>query len=327
MTSSGGGDPHAQAARWWSRMHGPEADASRSAFEAWRRADTRNDAEYAALERTWALAARLGSTEIGRSRTIARNPRQLAWATPPRITVATAAIAAIVLLIVLWPGGTTTRPVAATAHATAVGEIKTFRLPDGSSVTLDTDSRLQVAFDDTVRKVKLERGRARFDVVPDPKRTFLVEAGGTILSAQDAGFDVRATPGEVCLSTLRGLVDVRPRPADRDMRAGLRFAAGQTMRFGTSGAPLVPRAPAGKGSERWVSGMLVYQSAPLSAVLEETNRYARRRIVLGEPALGDLRVTGAFRPLPVEQLAASLAAAFDLEVRNDGQGPLILARR
>lgn len=327
MTTSGGGDPHAQAARWWSRMHGPEADASRSAFEAWRRADSRNHAEYAALERTWELAAGLGSTEVGRSRTMERGSRRLSWATPPRIAVATAAIAAMVLLIVLWPGGPATSPVAAVAHATAVGEIRTIHLPDGSSVTLDTDSRLQVAFDDKVRKVTLEQGRARFDVLPDPTRTFLVEAGGTILSAQDAGFDVRATPGDVCLTTLRGLVDVRPHTAGLDRPAELRLAAGQTMRFGASGAALAPRASAEKGSERWVSGMLVYEGAPLSAVLEETNRYARRRIVLDEPALGDLRVTGAFRPLPVEQLAASLAAAFDLRVRNDGQGPLILARR
>jgi transmembrane sensor len=325
VTLSGGGDPHAQAARWWSRMHGPEADASRSAFEAWRRADSRNDAEYAALERTWELAAGLGSTELGRSRTMDRVPRRLPWATPPRIAVATAALAAMVLLMFLWPGNSATRPVVAVAHATGVGEIKTFRLPDGSSVTLDTDSRLQVAFDGKVRKVKLEQGRARFDVVPDP-RTFLVEAGGTILSAQDAGFDVRATSRDLCLTTLRGLVDVRRRPADPDTPE-LRLAAGQTIRLGASGAPLSPRAPAGKGSERWVSGMLVYQSAPLAAVLEETNRYSRRRIVLGEPVLGDLRVTGAFKPLPVEQLAASLAAAFDLEVRDDGQGPLILARR
>jgi transmembrane sensor len=327
VTSRGHGSAREEAARWWSRMRGPDAEGFRDAFEAWRRSDSRNDAQYAALERTWELAAGLGTTQVGRSRTMAPVPRRLGWATAPRIAVGAAAAAAMVLLVILWPADTVTRSITAVAHATAVGEIRTFALPDGSSVTLDTDSRLQIAFDDKVRKVKLDHGRARFDLLADPNRTFVVEAGGKTLSAHDGAFDVRSTGQELCVSTLRGLLDVRPRPAALDTPAQLRLAAGQAVRFGAAGAPLAPSGPAGKGSERWVSGMLVYQGAPLSAVLEDTNRYSRRRIVLGEPGLKALRVTGAFKPLPVDQLAASLAAAFDLQVQDDRQGSLILTHR
>jgi transmembrane sensor len=64
----------------------------------------------------------------------------------------------------------------------------------------------------------------------------------------------------------------------------------------------------------------------LSAVLEETNRYSSRRISLGEPSLGAAKVTGAFRPLPVDELAASLAAALQLRVLRDASGNLTLVR-
>lgn len=322
----GSDDAREEATRWWGRMHGPRAEESRAEFEKWRAADARNAAEYATLERTWTLAERLGATEVGRARTLKARARPLAWATAPRLALAAAAMIVVVLFVTFQVGRSNISMVAE-AHATAIGEIRTVKLPDGSSVTLDTDTRLEFAFDDKVRKVRLERGRARFDVQPDPGRAFLVEAGGKIVSARDAGFDVQVAPTGLSLVSLQGPLEVRPHAVGIDTPAKLRVQPGQSMRFAASGKPLSPAAPAGKGSEQWVSGMLVFHGVPLSAVLEETNRYSRRRIVLGEPSLGALKVTGAFRPIPVDELAASLSAALQLRVQRDAGGNLMLVRR
>jgi len=307
-------------------MHGPDAEGLRDAFDAWRTADSRNAAEFAALEATWETAEGLGATELGRARSLRPAPRRLAWATPPRLAFAAAAMVLIVLAVVLRPTGAGPLPVIAEAHATSVGEIRTLKLPDGSSVTLDTDTRLEVRFDDKVRKVTLERGRARFDVRPDAKRTFVVEAGGKTISTQDSGFDVELAPLGLCLSSLRGALEVRPQAAGLSAAPEFRLDGGRALRFTPGGAPLAPVEPAGKGSDQWVAGMLVFNGAPLSGALAETNRYSRRRIVLGDPSLGALKVTGAFRPLPVDALAASLAAAFGLRVEQGPGGDLVLIR-
>ncbi|HEY0623971.1 FecR family protein [Sphingomonas sp.] len=321
----GGEDAREEATRWWGRMHGPHAEESRAEFERWRAADPRNAAEYAALERTWTLAEGLGATAVGRDRSLKPQPRPLAWATAPRLALAAAAMIVIALFVTLQPGRNPNLSLVSVAHATSVGEIRTVKLPDGSSVTLDTDTRVEVAFDEKVRKVRLQRGRARFDIRPDPARPFLVEAGGKVVSAPEADFDVQAPPAGLSVVSLRGALEVR-RTGDMDAPADLRIQPGQAMRFAASGEPLAPAGPAGKGSDQWVSGMLVFHGAPLSAVLEETNRYASPGIALGEPSLGAVKVTGAFRPLPVDQLAASLAAALELRVRRDANGNLTLVR-
>lgn len=324
---AGSGEPKEEAARWWGRMHGPHAEDARAEFERWRSADPANAAEYAALERTWNLAERLGATEVGRARTLRPVPRPLAWATAPRLALAAAAMIVIALFVTLQAGGNSGVAIVATAHATGVGEIRTVRLPDGSSVTLDTDTRIDVRFEDNVRKVRLERGRARFEVKPDHARPFVVEAGGKTVSAADAGFDAQVASTGVSLVSLHGPVEVRPLAAGMDAPAELQLEPGEAVRFAANGAPLAAAGPAGKGSDQWVSGMLVFHGAPLSEVLDETNRYSRRRILLGEPSLGTLKVTGAFRPLPIDELAASLAAALQLHVRGDPRGNLTLARR
>lgn len=314
-----------EAERWWGVMHGPHSEESRDGFEAWRAADPQHAAEYAALERTWDTASGLGATEMGRNRTLAPAPQTLAWATGPRLAIA----ATVLLLIAIgigFGGFGGSNPVIADAQATTIGQIKKLVLPDGTTVTLDTNSRLEVQFDDKVRRVKLTQGRARFDVKADPARSFVVAAAGKLVTVQDAGFDVQIIPQGLCLSAMRGTVDIKADVPEIATAATVRLDQGRTVRFDASGAA-TPSAPVEKGSEQWVDGMLVYHGAPLSAVLADTNRYAQKPILLGDPSLGDLKVTGVFRPLPVDQLAASLAAAFDLDVRKEPNGSLTLVRR
>lgn len=322
-----GSDEHREeATRWWGRMHGPDAAESRADFERWREADPRNAAEYSALERTWILAEGLGATAIGRARGLKARSRPLAWATAPRLALAAAAMILVALVATLQLHRSPDLSLLAQAHATAVGEIRTERLPDGSSVTLDTDTRVEIRFDDKVRRVRLERGRARFNVQADPARAFLVEAGGKTVSAPAANFDVQVTPSGLSLVSLGGVLEIRQQVTDSNAPAELRLETGQAVRFAPSGSARSRAGPSEKGSEQWVSGMLVFHGVPLSSVLEETNRYAERGILLDEPSLGTLKVTGAFRPLPVDELAASLAAALGLRIQRHPNGSLILER-
>ena len=313
------------AERWWGVMHGPHSEESREGFEAWRGADPQHAQEYAALERTWATASGLGATEIGRNRTLGPARRPFAWAMGPRLAIA----AAVLLLIAVgvgfggFGGGI---PVIAGAQATTIGQIKKLVLPDGTTVTLDTNSRLELQFDGKVRRVKLTQGRARFDVKADPNRSFVVAAAGKLVTVQDAAFDVQIVPQGLCLSALRGAVDIKSDVPEIANAATVRLDQGRIVRFDAAGVAATS-APAENGSEQWVDGMLVYHGAALSAVLADTNRYAQQPILLGDPSLGDLKVTGVFRPLPVDQLAASLAAAFDLDVRKEPSGSLTLVRR
>lgn len=315
----------AEAEIWWGRMHGDEARAYRSAFEAWRAADPLHQAAYAKLDATWDVAAGLGETDMGRNRTLEAMPRAMPWVTGPRLAIA-ASLALIIAVAIGLASAGGDNPVIAVAQATTIGQIKQVRLTDGSIVTLDTNSRLLVQFDEKERRLTLQQGRARFDVQPDPKRHFRVTAGGKIVTTDNASFDVQLQSKGLAVSTLRGSVEIKAAIAPIATAATADVPEGQTVRVVADGGA-APAVASDQGSDQWVNGMLVYHGTPLAAVLAETNRYTSHPITLADSSLGNLKVTGVFRPLPVDNLAASLAAALDLKVRKAPGGSLVLARR
>ena len=49
----------------------------------------------------------------------------------------------------------------------------------------------------------------------------------------------------------------------------------------------------------------------------EINRYSERRLVLGDPSLAELRVSGVFRTGSVTNFAAALSASFPVRTTVD----------
>ena len=101
--------------------------------------------------------------------------------------------------------------------------------------------------------------------------------------------------------------------------------AGQGLQAAAGRAPAVPRRVT--AAERlWPAGMLEFDSTPLREVLAIANRYSQRPIKVGDPSLGELRVTGGYRLGDPAELAKTLAAASGLIVREE-RGSLVLARK
>ncbi|MCW3837229.1 FecR family protein [Sphingomonas canadensis] len=317
-----------QAGMWFARMRGPDREALRPEFERWRDADPAHREAYEQAGGQWLETGGLADTEMGRNRHLPER-RPPIWEMPG----ARPAFAAIALLLVVvagfWflrsPSGVPGGAVVALAEPqeTRVGEIRTVKLADGSTVTLDTDSAIEVRLSGDLRQVRLVRGRARFDVAHDPARPFRVEAGGRTVTALGTLFDVGFEPGGVRVSLFRGSVDVRGLAPAGSVAAVTRLAPGECFTDLTRRPQVAKASP---GLQQWVSGMLDFDGVPLGDVLEQTNRYSQRKIRLGDPSLAAQRVTGGFRPLPVDELAAALAAAFSLRVERSPQGDLILHR-
>lgn len=318
----------AQAADWFAKMRGPDAEASRLAFERWRAADPENRAAYARLESLWEESAALSGTSFARMPLFER--RQPVWTRPgPRLAFASVLLVAALGsgALLLWPRQDQHQSVAQAVprFETAVGEIRAVRLADGSTVTLDADSAIEVSISSRARAVRLIRGRARFDAVPDGQRMFAVEAGGQIVSARGTVFDVGLCSDGLQVNLLRGSVEISRTGTGVRGAGDTRLVAGQALTASPDGTYRIKAASA--GADQWVSGMLSYDGASLRTVLEEANRYSPHKIRLGAPSLGDLRVTGTFRALPTDELASALAAAFSLRVERAPNGDFVLRNR
>ena len=312
-----------QAADWFARLRGPDGGCEREAFEAWRAADPRHADAYDRLVRRWDQTAFLATTPTGRNRQL----RHVAGhARLRRFAAAAAAAAALLILVPLGlraVDGTGPAHVAAD-YTSPVGELRRVALADGSRVTLDTATRVHAVYDARQRRLKLARGRARFDVAHEV-RPFIVEAAGTIVVAHGTVFDVGIdASGAVRVALLRGSVEVRPSSAAVSPARWL--TPGQAVAV-VPGRAIEPPVPLEAAQTGWVSDMLSFEGTRLDEAVAAVNRHSPRKIRIADPEVASLRVTGAFHATDAPAFAEAVAAAFGLRLAEEADGDLLIARQ
>ena len=320
----------AEAAEWFGRMRGPDAERYRPEFEQWLAAHPSHRPTYDRMAMRFEQARLVGHTPSGQARAglpeaPARRPAARRYAALAASIVAIAASGALLLTRPHDPaGGPQPKAVAHAMVASPVGSIRRVRLDDGSFVTLDTDTRIETAFTPGERRLRLLQGRARFEVAHDAVRPFIVAAGDGEVVATGTVFDVSLVGDRPRVRLIQGSVEVRRHVAGATVPPELiaRLTPGQTVPLGVPNATPSP-APA---DDRWISAMLTFDGTPLGEAIAEANRYSTRAIRLADPALGSLRVTGGFKAGDQEAIADGLAAGFGLRVERASNGDLILHR-
>jgi transmembrane sensor len=324
-----GGDPiRRRAAAWFARLRADDVSgADLRAWQDWIDADPRHRAAYERLERLWTgLGTHAPHPEIAR-RLDAVAPADRGERTRPRRRWPVAAGLAATLALALLGAWQLLVPAAPTerVYATGVGERRELALEDGTRITLDTDSRLHVAFGPRARTVVLDRGRAFFRVARERRPLTVHTAHGGLrvvgtefeLNRRADALDVALIEGEVVLLPLDDGRDDRPAPL-------LGLVAGQTARLSRDlGTPQIgtlskPAAPA------WLSGRLVFEDATLAEVVAEFNRYSHERIVIDDASLTELRVTGVFRSDAPLAFVGALCEAYPIVADASTPGRLRL---
>jgi transmembrane sensor len=213
-------------------------------------------------------------------------------------------------------------------YETAVGEQSTVRLSDGSIVTLNTDSAIEVRYDDVQRAVLLRRGEVFFEVAHDTAHPFRVLAGDRLLEAVGTAFNVRLGSGnDVRMMVTEGRVRVAARVTDALPRPGVAPAivdAGSlaVMQEG----PMVVQGLDAKEIEvqlSWQRGMLVFDGEPLDSVLLEIGRYTTVEFA-PDDAIRDVRVGGYFRAGDIDGLLVALRESFDIDSQRTADGRIAL---
>lgn len=216
---------------------------------------------------------------------------------------------------------------AAQTYRTEKGEVRLVPLEDGSSMTLNTSSEVRVRYRADERTIELVEGEALFDVVTNPSRPFLVQAGDTQVKAVGTSFTVRRIaerPVEILVR--QGMVEIArpstPQVAPQRVAANIRAVA-------TAPAlPLVetPMAPAEIGrSLAWREGMLSFEDMRLSDAAAEFARYSDVRITFADPSIGGETVTGLYASNNPRGFARSVALSLGLQAQNGPDG-VTLAR-
>ena len=310
--SSGAPAPEirAEAAAWLARLHADNRDAAdEAAFRAWLSASPAHAAAFEAVDRMWSDVGGLGDLSTGR----------VAIRRPVSVLGRRALLTGVGLLAVTGGSALFWRSASAKVYETDVGEQKHVALDDGSQLFLDAKTRIAVDFSQTERTVDMQYGRANFQVVPDLKRPFVVEAAQSRIIATRCNFDVRCEDGQVQVVLIHGEADVKP--------ARVRDGRGQTLRTGE-------RLVASNDVEKldkpdltrvlaWQSGYAMFDKEDLAQAVGEMNRYSTARLEV-DPSVAGLKVSGLYRVGDNAAFAHSLAKLLPITVRQNGDA-LVLA--
>ncbi len=290
--------PEEAAADWFAlRRSGPLAADEAQAFEAWLAADPEHRAAYDNLEHYWQIAAAVReSPEVLAMRDAAdrrwRGRRTLAWG-------GAAACLALLLLGAVWIWSPVLISGRQNFH-TAVGQTQTVMLPDGSAVTLDTDTVMRVDLTGRERRIRLDRGRAFFRVAHDPSRPFQVVAAGRTVTALGTVFEVRADAKRFEVTLVEGRVRVEDppkrttaKPTAVELTPGARLVAGENRGWAVAETDVARETS-------WLDGRLAFDNDPLATVVAEMNRYSDKKIVIRDPAVAKTPVLGVFKAGDVE---------------------------
>jgi transmembrane sensor len=344
-----GNERDIQAGEWLARLDrdAPSA-ADLAAFDRWKEADPRNAGAYARLAATWQALDRIQSIRpnaaepidndyLGGERTDSRKPLQAVFphrlsrpaATRRRVFLSVAAslaCAVIYLGIMHLVGGPKT-------YSTAVGGFQRIVLEDRSAVDLNTNSEIRVALTPRLRKIELVRGEASFEVAHDASRPFVVYAGTTAVRAVGTKFNVRRLDDSVEVIVDEGKVAVgQPSLLEGEavpVAAAIpQLSVGEAALVGGSGVQL-KRLP---GTERvrklaWQTQMLVFDSEALIDVVTQFNRYNGRQLVIADPSLAGLEISGYFRPTNLDAFVSVLQSNFDVRIHPDGNRILLTSVR
>ncbi|WP_263143677.1 FecR family protein [Pseudomonas sp. RIT-PI-AD] len=268
-----------QALEHLAELHSGRADAERhAAFAQWRAQSPAHAHAAATAEALWNALPRTRAARRHRQGAPGRVRRGL----PLAIAACLAVVAVGLALPTLRPGGYAD-------YRTQTGERRLIELADGSRVWLNSDSALSEDFSPGLRRLRLLRGEALFEVAKDPARPFVVEAAGGRVRAVGTRFDVDSRGPRVRVDVSEGVVQV-------DSAGGqpVSLAAGQRLSYRERGAPGAVQPLDLYSASAWQRGKLIFNRRPLGEVLDELERYLPGRILLTDRDLGRHRVSGVF---------------------------------
>jgi transmembrane sensor len=310
-----------QAAACVARLASGVSPAERQEIYAWVGADPRHAVAFARMESAWDVSARLRAAPPPLEAGVSAPP---AGASRRRVFIgAAAAASAAAAVTVGWRllGS-------AELYRTGIGERREVVLKDGSRVTLNTASTVEVDFTATERRVRLVRGEALFEVAHDAAKPFLVDAGAARFRALGTAFNIRLRPDVVELTVTQGVVGVVADQGGVDVPAAARIVAGAgaVVRSGAV-APTALDDQHFRQRTAWMDGVLEFDGESLGQAVGEFNRYRSRPIVIGDARLEALRIGGRFEVDEADKFLAALTSSFPIDAIPTADGGVLLVER
>lgn len=328
-----------RAGEWLIRREAGFSASEQAEFDAWMEADPRHFAVFADLDATMALLetprqngeADQVVREIAAWEATPAAPRRNPW----RTLAALGGLAAALALGAFVYRFASHRAADAQSEATMRPQPAQQHLADGSVVELNAGADIAVDFSSERRAVRLVQGEAHFVVAGDPLRPFVVTAGKVEVRAVGTAFAVRFNPDLVDVLVTEGKVAVvRVEPSSSSTPPAPVFVpAGQRLAV-SAAAPANAQPPAQTASPAEIKEALAWRemrfeftNTPLRQAVELFNQKSRVKLVVEDPSLSELRVSGIYWADNPEGFARLIESSTDIAFHRDADGRIVLHPR
>lgn len=182
--------------------------------------------------------------------------------------------------------------------STKVGQQQRMQLADGTQLHINTDSAVNVVYNDTLRLVELLHGEIHIQTAHDSyKRAFKVKTQHGYVTALGTRFNVRDHGEYTQVSLFEGHVQINPQ---KEAQLQTVIDAGQSIRFDKK--TIHASGESRFADEAWVKGKLMFNETPLEQVVKELSRY-RPGVLRCSPQVAQLKISGV---LPTDDSAEAL---------------------
>jgi len=212
------------------------------------------------------------------------------------------------------------------AAQTAIGQITSYVLPDNTNMTVAANSAVEVDFSRQKRIIPLARGEVYLDVEHDREHPFVIAINGThevVVTGTKLNVNYDPSNNAVEVAVLEGRINVNRHTAQLESQE---MTAGEVILFPEAGAPerrnLTPEQAAA-----WRVHQLFFDDARLSEILTEVNRYTPKPVVVADPELERLTLTGEFTAGDTATLRVSLQKLYGITAQDLGNQWVLRASR
>jgi len=295
-------DLNLEAADWFLRLQDePDSDTIQEELAAWLQTSGAHQTAWHQICATWGalgaletsttfsetpIASRSKSPDFSQQRRPARPLRSRRWVRGG--SAAALAVAAMLLMLVLPDIMLLLRA----DHITKTAETRLIELEDGSRILLSADSAIAIELSRGKRSARLLSGRAYFDVAKDNGRPFVVMAGVTNVTVLGTAFDVRFSESSTSVELAHGAVSVST--PQNEAQSEFKLSPSEALYLDHSANQVIKRDIAQEDIGVWREGVIFVEDEPLSAVVDELQRYHGAWITIASPSLAQQRVTGLF---------------------------------
>lgn len=300
MNAAGQRSALRDAAQWHARLGAaPGCENTRGQWQAWHQQDALHQWAWQRLEMFQAELQGL-SGPLARQALLTGEPRL------DRRTLLKGLVLGAGACGLAW-SGYREAPVWMADLRTRTGERRSLNLDDGTLITLNTASAVDIRYDAGQRLIILRAGEIWVQTAKDPRPLKVRSAEGE-MRALGTRFSVRQYDAHTELNVFEHAVAVRNRSSADE----LVVQAGNRLDF--SDGPLTPQ-PLGPDQEAWRNGRLVIDDWRLDHALSELQRY-RPGFIQCSPEVAGLRLSGAFPLDDTDRALAAISQALPVQIQS-----------